>query len=92
MISYRRKTRPAIQEVLVAQKRIQFVSSTDNVPWGGAEEPSSRAARDFVSEGFAVAASCIAWSPPHPRVVDLPGGASRRGFNLCQKSQKRWLR
>jgi glycosyltransferase involved in cell wall biosynthesis len=55
----------------VTQKRILFVSSTDNIPWGGAEELWSRAALDLVAEGFTVSASIVGWVPPHPRALDL---------------------
>ena len=53
------------------EKRILFVSSTDNTPWGGAEELWSRAALDLVTEGFTVSASVVGWTPPHPRALDL---------------------
>jgi glycosyltransferase involved in cell wall biosynthesis len=55
----------------VAHKRILFVSSTDNTPWGGAEELWSRAALDLAAEGFRVSASIVGWTPPHPRTLDL---------------------
>jgi glycosyltransferase involved in cell wall biosynthesis len=56
---------------LVAQKRILFVSPVENVPWGGAEELWSRAALDLAAEGYAVSASVVAWTPPHPRALNL---------------------
>ena len=55
----------------MAEKRILFVSSTDNIPWGGAEELWSRAALDLVAEGFTVSASVVGWAPPHPRALEL---------------------
>jgi glycosyltransferase involved in cell wall biosynthesis len=63
---------------LVAQKRILFVSPVDNVAWGGAEELWSRAAVDLAAEGFAVSASVVGWSPPHPRTLNL----SERGVEV----------
>ena len=55
----------------MTEKRILFVSSTDNTPWGGAEELWSQAALDLVTEGFTVSASVVGWTPPHPRTLDL---------------------
>jgi glycosyltransferase involved in cell wall biosynthesis len=52
-------------------RRILFVSSVNDTPWGAAEELWSRVALDLAAEGFAVSASYAAWSPPHPRVLDL---------------------
>jgi glycosyltransferase involved in cell wall biosynthesis len=56
---------------VVAHKRILFVSSIDNTPWGAAEELWSRAALDLAAEGFAISASVVGWAPPHPRALDL---------------------
>ena len=58
-------------EVLVAKKRILFVSSVNSTPWGAAEELWSQAALDLAAEGFAVSASYAGWSPPHPRILNL---------------------
>ena len=55
----------------MANKRILFVSSVNNTPWGGAEELWSRAALDLGPTAFAVSASVAAWSPPDPRILDL---------------------
>ena len=55
----------------MAHKRILFVSSVNNTPWGAAEELWSRAALDLVAEGFAVSASYAAHSPPDRRVLNL---------------------
>ena len=59
------------EEALVAHKRILFISSVNNTPWGGAEELWSRAALELAGDGFAVSASVVAWSPPHRRVLNL---------------------
>jgi glycosyltransferase involved in cell wall biosynthesis len=60
--------------VVVLHKRILFVSSVSYDPWGGgAEELWSRAALHLAAEGFAVAASVTASSPPHQRVLELTG-------------------
>ena len=48
----------------MAKKRILFVSSVNNTPWGAAEELWSQAALDLAAEGFAVSASYAGWSPP----------------------------
>jgi glycosyltransferase involved in cell wall biosynthesis len=56
---------------LVARKRILFVSSINNTPWGGAEELWAGAALDLAAEGFAVCASIVAWTPPHQRPLNL---------------------
>jgi len=55
----------------VARGRILFVSSTNSTPWGGAEELWSRAALDLAAAGFAVSASIVGWTPPHPKALDL---------------------
>jgi glycosyltransferase involved in cell wall biosynthesis len=56
------------------QKRILFVASVPYEPWGGgAEELWSRAALHLAPEGFDLAASVVASSPPHPRVQALIG-------------------
>jgi hypothetical protein len=55
----------------VTPKRILFVSSVNNTPWGAAEELWSRAALDLSADGFTIFASYAAHSPPHPRVLDL---------------------
>jgi glycosyltransferase involved in cell wall biosynthesis len=56
------------------QKRIVFVASVPYEPWGGgAEELWSRAALHLAAEGFDLAASVVASSPPHPRVQALTG-------------------
>lgn len=56
------------------QKRILFVASVPYEPWGGgAEELWSRAALHLAAEGFDLAASVVASSPPHPRVQALTG-------------------
>jgi glycosyltransferase involved in cell wall biosynthesis len=55
----------------MTNQRILFVSSVNDVPWGGGEELWSRAALNLAAEGFSVFASYAAHSPPHPRVLDL---------------------
>jgi glycosyltransferase involved in cell wall biosynthesis len=58
-------------EVSVAHKRILFVSSVNDTPWGAAEELWSCAALELAAEGFAVSASYAAHSPPDPRILNL---------------------
>jgi glycosyltransferase involved in cell wall biosynthesis len=73
-----------VSEVSVAYKPILFVSSVNATPWGGAEELWSRAALNLAADGFAVSASVVAWSPPHPRVLNL----SERGIEVwCRPTQ-----
>jgi glycosyltransferase involved in cell wall biosynthesis len=55
----------------VTHKRILFVSSVNNTPWGAAEELWSQAALDLLAEGYAVSASYAAHSPPDPRMLNL---------------------
>ncbi len=55
----------------MAKKRILFVSSVNDTPWGGAEELWSRAALDLGSQGFLVFASYAEHLPPHPRILNL---------------------
>ena len=55
----------------MANKRILFVSSVNDTPWGAAEELWSRAALELAAEGFSVSASYAGFLPPHPRVVNL---------------------
>ena len=55
----------------MAPKRILFVSSVNNTPWGAAEELWSRAAFDLGAQGFAIFASYAAHSPPDPRILDV---------------------
>ena len=55
----------------MASKRILFVSSVNNTPWGAAEELWSRAALELAADGFKIFASYAAHSPPHPRVLHL---------------------
>jgi glycosyltransferase involved in cell wall biosynthesis len=55
----------------MAHKPILFVSSVNDVPWGGGEELWSRAAVKLAAEGFAISASYAAHLPPHPRILDL---------------------
>ena len=66
-----RGNRLVSSEASVANKPILFVSSVNDTPWGGAEELWSRAALDLAADGFPVSASVVAWSPPHPRILDL---------------------
>jgi glycosyltransferase involved in cell wall biosynthesis len=47
----------------MAQSRILFVSSVENMPWGAAEELWSKTAIDLAAKGFAVSASVSAWLP-----------------------------
>jgi glycosyltransferase involved in cell wall biosynthesis len=51
--------------------RIAFISTMAGTPWGGSEELWSQAALELVSQGFAVTANVIEWSPCHPRVGKL---------------------
>lgn len=67
----------------MARERILFVSPVENVPWGGAEELWSRAAVDLAAAGYAVSASIVAWSPPHPRALNL----SRHGVEVRFRPQ-----
>jgi glycosyltransferase involved in cell wall biosynthesis len=53
------------------QKKIVFVSTMGGAPWAACEELWSRTALELLAEGFAVSASLLAWSPPHPRVCSL---------------------
>ena len=55
----------------MANRRILFVSSPNNVSWGAAEELWSRAALNLAAEGFAVSASYPKYSPPDPRILNL---------------------
>jgi glycosyltransferase involved in cell wall biosynthesis len=50
---------------------ILFISTMDSEPWGGSEELWSRAALNLASDGLAVAASVVEWSPLHHRVEEL---------------------
>jgi len=65
----------------VAPKRILFVSSVNDTPWGAAEELWSRAALDLAADGFASFASYAAHSPPHPRIL-----------NLAERGVEVWIR
>lgn len=55
----------------MAHKPILFVSSVNDVPWGGGEELWSRAAVKLAAEGFPISASYATHLPPHPRILDL---------------------
>jgi glycosyltransferase involved in cell wall biosynthesis len=72
----------------VAHRCILFISSTNNVPWGAAEELWSQTALDLVTEGFRVSASVTGWTPPHPRVLDLV----ERGIDVWFRPQSYPLR
>ena len=72
----------------MAQKRILFVSSVNDTPWGGAEELWSRAALDLAADGVAVSASYAAHSPPHPRILDL----TERGIEVWFRPTRHSLR
>jgi glycosyltransferase involved in cell wall biosynthesis len=67
------------------RKCIVFVSTMDSSPWGASEELWSQTAVELASEGFSVAAGIPAWSPLHPRVVDI----QRRGVELSLRP--RWV-
>jgi glycosyltransferase involved in cell wall biosynthesis len=56
---------------MVDGRRIIFVSTMSVDPWGGSEELWSRTALAFASQGFAVSAGVVEWSPLHPRVLNL---------------------
>src|SRR5436190_14836180 len=60
---------------------ILFISTMDSEPWGGSEELWSRAALNLASDGLAVAASVVKWSPLHPRVREL----AQRGIRLSTR-------
>jgi glycosyltransferase involved in cell wall biosynthesis len=70
------------------QKRILFISSTDNVPWGAAEELWSQAALNLAAQGFPISASLIEWAPPHPRALDL----AERGIDVWFRPRSYSLR
>ena len=72
----------------MAHKRILFVSSVNNTPWGAAEELWSRAALDLAVEGFAVFASYAAHSPPDRRVLNL----TERGIEVWFRPMRYPLR
>jgi glycosyltransferase involved in cell wall biosynthesis len=45
----------------------------EGYPWGGSEELWSQTALRLVAQGYAVTASLLEWTPPHPRVLNLMG-------------------
>jgi glycosyltransferase involved in cell wall biosynthesis len=53
------------------QKKIVFFSTMGFEPWGASEELWSQSALELLTEGFAVSASVLAWSPPHRCVANL---------------------
>ncbi len=62
----------------MGNRRILFVSSVNNTPWGAAEELWSRAAMALAAEGHTVFASYAGHAPPHPRILDV----HRRGVEV----------
>jgi glycosyltransferase involved in cell wall biosynthesis len=62
-------------------RRVIFVSTPNSDPWSGAEELWALTALDLMSRGYPVSASVTAFSPLHPRTLDLQA----RGVDL-------WLR
>jgi glycosyltransferase involved in cell wall biosynthesis len=63
------------------RQRVIFVTAPNSDPWSGAEELWARAAVDLASRGYPISASVTAFSPLHPRTLDLRA----RGVDL-------WLR
>lgn len=53
-------------------------------PWGGSEELWSQSAVELVSQGFAVTANVIEWSPLHPRI----GRLQEAGVEITTRRQR----
>jgi glycosyltransferase involved in cell wall biosynthesis len=78
------------------RQRIIFVTTPNSDPWSGAEELWARTAVELMSRGVPVSASVTAFSPLHPRTLDLQA----RGVELWlrpswyspRKHPWRWLR
>jgi len=64
-----------------SSQRVIFVTTPNSDPWSGAEELWALTALDLMSRGYPVSASVTAFSPLHPRTLDLQA----RGVDL-------WLR
>jgi glycosyltransferase involved in cell wall biosynthesis len=64
--------------VITNQRRVAFVTTPNTDPWSGAEELWARTALDLLANGTAVSASVTAFSPLHPRMVELQA----RGVDL----------
>ncbi|HTT80652.1 MAG TPA: glycosyltransferase family 4 protein [Stellaceae bacterium] len=72
---------PTQKTAVPASPRIIFITTPNSDPWAGSEELWGRTALDLVAQGFPVSASVTAFSPLHPRMIEL----RNRGVEL-------WLR
>jgi len=79
-----------------ARQRVIFVTTPNSDPWSGAEELWARTAVDLMSRGVPVSASVTAFSPLHPRTLDLQArGADlwlRPSWYSLREHPWRWLR
>jgi glycosyltransferase involved in cell wall biosynthesis len=77
----------------VAGKRVLFVSSVENMPWGGAEELWSQTALELVARGCTVSANIAAWPPAARKSYAATEQIFRRQVSkLKERGVEVWLR